>query len=547
VFRLVWLASSSSRQITDYSVKQAICVTKSAQVVTGLLYKSSIPISFCGFCCYMHDQHDLALILESRVPLIVVETHDENRFLQFLLRVIMGGATASYRPLFRWSVTNGLQRLDIKMDPQPTHADPDQALRHIRAVDQPGVYVLLDMHPYLQNPLHVRLLKDIALQAGEKRQTLVLVSHALDLPAELQHFAARFEMRLPDDNERAQIVTTVVEEWNGEHGGNARVDQHAFDLLVRNLAGLTRADTERLARNAVYDDGVIDATDLPEATKAKYALLETQGVLSYEYETALFSDVGGLSRLKVWLEQRKRVMEQGADGPRLDPPRGLLLLGVQGCGKSLAAKATAGILGVPLLRLDVGALYNKFHGETERNLRESLQQAEVMAPCVLWLDEIEKGLATGSSDDGLSRRVLGTFLTWLAEKKAAVFVVATANDISQLPPELVRKGRFDEIFFVDLPSPRVRMDIMQIHLRQRQLDPAQFDLLQLVAASEGFSGAEIEQAIVAALYAAHALKKPLDTAYLLAEYQRSRPLSVLMAEKLQALRNWAADRTVSAD
>jgi SpoVK/Ycf46/Vps4 family AAA+-type ATPase len=220
---------------------------------------------------------------------------------------------------------------------------------------------------------------------------------------------------------------------------------------------------------------------------------------------------------------------------------------VQGCGKSLAAKATAGILGVPLLRLDVGTLYNKFHGETERNLRESLQQAEVMAPCVLWIDEIEKGLATGDGDDGLSRRVLGTFLTWLAEKQASVFVVATANDISQLPPELVRKGRFDEIFFVDLPSPRVRMDILQIHLRQRELDPQQFDLVQLVDASDGFSGAEIEQAIVAALYAAHAVNKKIDTAYLLAECRRSRPLSVLMAEKLQALRNWAADRTVAAD
>ena len=491
--------------------------------------------------------HDLGLILESRVPLIVVETHDESRFLKFLTRVIISGATPGYRPLFSWSVTNGLQRLDIEMDPQPTNADPDQALRHIRAVNQPGIYVLLDMHPYLENPLHVRLLKDIALRASELRQTLILVSHKLSLPAELQHFSARFEMRLPDDAERAKIVTAVVEEWNCDHAGNVRVDKHAFDLLVRNLAGLMRADTERLARNAVYDDGVLNAADLPGATKAKYALLDTQGVLSFEYETARFSDVGGLSRLKVWLEQRKRVMDKGADGPRLDPPRGLLLLGVQGCGKSLAAKATAGILGVPLLRLDTGALYNKFHGETERNLRESLQQAEAMAPCVLWIDEIEKGLATSDGDDGLSRRVLGTFLTWLAEKQATVFVVATANDISQLPPELVRKGRFDEIFFVDLPSPRVRMDILQIHLRQRELDPARFDLVQLVEASAGFSGAEIEQAIVAALYAAHAVNKPLDTAYLLAECRRSRPLSVLMAEKLQALRHWAADRTVSAD
>ena len=270
-------------------------------------------------------------------------------------------------------------------------------------------------------------------------------------------------------------------------------------------------------------------------------------MLTYEYETTHFSDVGGLRRLKVWLEQRRRVLQDATIAPGLEPPRGLLLLGVQGCGKSLAAKATAGVLGMPLLRLDVGALYNKFHGETERNLRESFQQAEVMAPCVLWLDEVEKGLSTGSSEDGLSRRVLGAFLTWLAEKQAKVFVVATANDISSLPPELVRKGRFDEIFFVDLPTPEVRLDIVQIHLRRRQLEPAEFDLIKLVEVTQGFSGAEIEQGIVSGLYTAHAVNQPLQTQHLLDEYQRSKPLSVLMAEKLDALRHWAADRTVPAD
>jgi SpoVK/Ycf46/Vps4 family AAA+-type ATPase len=338
-----------------------------------------------------------------------------------------------------------------------------------------------------------------------------------------------------------------VDEWNQLNAGRVQVDQRAFDLLVRNLAGLTRTDTERLARNAVYLDGAITESDLPVVAKAKYELLNNQGVLGFEYETARFSDVGGLSKLKTWLEQRKRVMDTSDAGPQLDPPRGLLLLGIQGCGKSLAAKATAGILGLPLLRLDVGTLYNKYHGETERNLRDSLQQAEVMAPCVLWIDEIEKGFATGDGDSGISRRVLGTFLTWLAEKSATVFVVATANDISQLPPELVRKGRFDEIFFVDLPAPRVRLEILKIHLLQRELDPQAFELVSLVDASEGFSGSEIEQGIVAALYAARALRQAVETGHILAEFKRSRPLSVLMAERLQELRAWAADRTVPAD
>lgn len=495
----------------------------------------------------MNDRHDLSLIIDSRVPLVAVETQDEARFLTFLNEVVLGSNASEYRPLFRWTVTDGLQRCDIDMEPQPTTADPEQALRHIRSVEQQAIYVLLDFHPYLQDPMHVRLLKDIAIQAEERRQTLVLVSHALELPAELQRLSARFDMALPDERARSEIVQNIVTEWNAANAGEVQVDQKAFGLLVRNLGGLTRADTERLARNAIYVDGAITESDLPAVAKAKYELLNNQGVLSFEYETARFSDVGGLRNLKTWLEQRKRVMESGDTGPHLDPPRGLLLLGIQGCGKSLAAKATAGILGLPLLRLDVGALYNKYHGETERNLRESLQQAEVMAPCVLWVDEVEKAFATGGGDSGLSRRVLGTFLTWLAEKNSAVFVVATANDISQLPPELVRKGRFDEIFFVDLPTPRVRLDILEIHLQQREINPADFDLVRLVEASDGFSGAEIEQGIVAALYAARAMRQQLETAHIIAEFERSRPLSVLMAERLQELRDWAAERTVAAD
>ena len=220
--------------------------------------------------------------------------------------------------------------------------------------------------------------------------------------------------------------------------------------------------------------------------------------------------------------------------------------GVQGCGKSLAAKAAATAFGAPLLRLDFGALYNKYHGETERNLRESLQTAEVMAPCVLWLDEIEKGLATGEGDSGTSHRVLGTLLTWMAERKSLVLLVATANNIDALPPELIRKGRFDEIFFVDLPTPEQRAEILTIHMRRRGLE-ARGDRGPLVAASETFSGAEIEQAVVAALYAAHASAQQATAAHVLAETRRTRPLAVLMREHIAHLRAWAAGRTVPAD
>jgi len=243
---------------------------------------------------------------------------------------------------------------------------------------------------------------------------------------------------------------------------------------------------------------------------------------------------------------RKSFFREG--GPaNLDPPRGMLLLGVQGCGKSLAAKAAAGIFGVPLLRLDFGVLYSKYYGETEKNLRKALDTAEVMAPCVLWLDEIEKGMAVGDDDDGLSRRVLGTLLTWMSERRKPAFIVATANDITRLPPEMVRKGRFDEIFFVDLPSPLNRSDILKIHLQKRNLESGKFDLEALTKATEGFSGSEIEQAIVSAMYTAHAQGRELSQADLLTEIRQTRPLSVVMSENVEGLRHWATDRTVPCD
>jgi SpoVK/Ycf46/Vps4 family AAA+-type ATPase len=301
-----------------------------------------------------------------------------------------------------------------------------------------------------------------------------------------------------------------------------------------------------LARKAINDNGVISENELPEVMRAKYELLGRDGVLTFEHETAKFSEIGGMTRLRQWLEVRKEFFLERTD-EHLDPPRGVLLLGVQGCGKSLIAKAAAAIFKAPLLRLDFGVLYNKYYGETERNLRKAFETAEIMSPCVLWLDEIEKGVAVQSDDDGLTRRILGTFLTWMSERKKPVFVVATANDIMRLPPELVRKGRFDEIFFVDLPSPQNRRDIFSIHLRKRSLPLEDFELDALVEASHGFSGSEIEQAIVSGMYSAHAKRQALTQDELLAELHQTRPLSVVMAEKVQETRDWASTRTVPCD
>lgn len=414
-------------------------------------------------------------------------------------------------------------------------------LGQIRAVGRPGIYALLHFHHYLADPVNIRLLKEIAVDAASSGKTVPLISHEIQLPAELKSFSAHFNMKLPDEAQRKRAIEAIISNYREAHPSmNVQVDSKPLDLLVKNLRGLTLTDTERLARNAIYQDGAISTNDLPAVMQAKYELLNQQGILSYEYDTAAFVDIAAFRQLKVWLNQRKLAFSSNKP-EKLDSPKGVLLIGVQGCGKSLAAKAAAGVFVVPLLRRDFGTLYNKFHGETEKNLRASLKTAEVISPCVLWIDEIdeiEKGLATGQDDSGTSRRVLGTFLTWMAERDSDVLVVATANDISGLPPELVRKGRFDEIFFVDLPSPTARGDILTIHLQKRDLHPGEFELPALVDITEGFSGAELEQGIVSALYAAHSLGQEPSAAHLLGEFRKTKPLSIVMAERVASLREW---------
>jgi len=490
----------------------------------------------------MDDAHDLELLLRSRVPLILAETPEEQRLIALFQRRV----PALGRPLFRWSVAEGLRRIDFDAAPQRHAADPGDALRQILATRSPGIYLLADFHPYLQDPVHVRLMKEVALGHSETAHTLVLVSHSLELPPELRPYAAHFHLALPDRKRLTALVEETATDWARDNGRRVRTDRPTLERLVENLLGLTVADARRLVRGAICDDGAITETDLPEVMQAKFRLMERSGAISFEYDTARFADVGGLRRLREWLELRRPAFTGSAPG--LDPPRGILLVGVQGAGKSLAAKATAGLFGLPLLRLDMGSLYAKFYGESERNLREALATAEVVAPCVLWIDEIEKALATGGGDeDGLSRRMLGSLLTWMAERRARVFLVATANAIDQLPPELLRKGRMDEIFFVDLPEPDVRRDIFAIHLRRREVSLPAAQLERLAAATDGFSGAEIEQAVVAALYRARSDGGGLDADHLLAEIEATRPLSVVMAERIDALRHWAAGRTVPAD
>ena len=496
----------------------------------------------------MDTRNDLEIIMRSRTPIVVIESRDEGRMIEMLQSISLARSTDSYSPLFRWTVTDGLQRLDIALEPQTLTSQPTDVLKHIRAVSKPGTYVLLDFHPFINDPVHVRLLKDICIRHREVQRQVVFISHKIEIPRELEGYCAQFEMQLPSRSERIRLLESVISEYHQDHPGESvKIDPKAHDLLIENLAGLTHSDAQRVARNAIDVDGAISGSDLPTVMQAKYELLNRGGALQFEYDTVRFTDVGGLTHLKDWLSQRRPAFRGEPGAAHLDVPKGILLIGIQGCGKSLAAKSTAGMFGVPLLRLDFGAIYDKYHGETERKLRESLKTTDVMSPCVLWIDEIEKGIAGRGGETGTTQRVLGTFLTWMAERKSRVFVVATANDISALPPELVRKGRFDEIFFVNLPKARVRASIFSIHLGSRQQPVDNFDVERLAQLTTGFSGAEIEQAIVSGLYAAHAQRQPLATKHIVDEILRTRPLSIVMAEQIGAMRDWANGRTVPCD
>jgi AAA+ superfamily predicted ATPase len=491
----------------------------------------------------MSDQRDLESLLASRFPLVAIETNEEMRARELLARIARG----KNWPLVSWSVSEGLQGGSLVSGVTAQTNEPTAALRQIQQAGPGGVYVLLDFHPYLDQPVNARLLKEIALDHEKIARTLVLVGLEVKLPPDLDKLAVRFQLSLPGNDELKTIIRDEVQAWQKSRGGQeVKGERGAFDALLRHLSGLTESDVRRLVRHTL-DDGLLESSDVDRLVARKHEMLGRDSVLTFEIDTARFSDVAGLANLKQWLDRRREAFLGDAAALGVDVPKGIMLLGVQGCGKSLAAKAVAGSWGTPLMRLDFGALYNKFLGETERNLREALKVADAMAPSVLWMDEIEKGVATNDNDGGESRRILGTLLTWMAERKTKVFVVATSNDIEALPPELVRKGRLDEIFFVDLPSETARGEIVKIHLRRRKQDPAAFDVPALVAAADGFSGAEIEQVVVAALYEARAAGTPLATSHLLDEARKTKPLSVVMAEKVAWLRAWAQGRTVRAD
>jgi SpoVK/Ycf46/Vps4 family AAA+-type ATPase len=492
----------------------------------------------------MNDLLDLFHLIKSRVPLIIIETRDEKDVLLLITEI----GKSMRAQVYGWDVIRGFSVLDNSGNIEGGNLlEPREVLLNIYNTSLKGIFILLDFHPYLENDRNIRLLKELASNAERLKQTIILVSAQIDLPNEIKHLSAKFELSFPDRNKIKQFIYQLVKKWQNEHPSQkVIVDETVLDAFINNLRGLSFSEIKRLTYNALIDHA-ISKEDIPEIAKAKYNLLNKDNVLYYEHDTSSFAEVGGLDNLKEWLDKRKQVFLADTKVKIIDIPKGVLLLGVQGCGKSMAAKAVAGTWGVPLLRLDFGTLYNKFYGETERKIREALKMADRMSPCVLWIDEIEKGLASESNDSGTSKRVLGTLLTWMAERKSFVFLVATANDIQNLPPELLRKGRMDEIFFVDLPDQSIRKIIFEIHLNKRELEPANFDLDLISSACDGFSGSEIEQVIVSGFYSTVGGYMKLTTEMILDEIKKTRPLSVVMEENISMMREWAKDRTVPAN
>ncbi len=492
------------------------------------------------------NKHDeLRLLINSRHPIITVETPEEERLEVMLLDI----ATELSVPLYEWSVTTGLAK--VHGAPMYNTDNPEQAVSNIALIQGDGIFLLKDFARYCENDRICRRLRELAEKFRTARRSIVLTAASLQLPPDLEGDAVPFQLGLPAVEDLLPGVKQVLAELNREQRIPIALDVAAMTQLAKNLVGLPEEEAMRALRKAVMARGKADAGLLDAVMDAKREVLKTEGLIETVRRDASFADVAGLRRLREWIGKRKSALT--AEGQRfgLVPPKGVLITGVQGCGKSLAARAVAGEWGYELARLDAGALYDKYVGESERRLHKALELAQKLAPMVLWIDEIEKAFASagssGDADAGLSQRLLATLLTWMQDRESGVFLAATSNNITILPPEMLRKGRFDEIFFVDLPNAEIRAALFGLHLKKRGRDAGVFDLAKLAAASDGFSGAEIEQAIIAGLYSAFSAKQQLTTEILIAEIQGTRPLSVTRAEEVQAIREWAKTRAVPAD
>lgn len=490
---------------------------------------------------------ELELLIRSHYSIIFIDTAEEDRA-QTLLTLLAGRMKIPY---FYWTRTKGLNRGDIESKgPVYGSSDLTQALAHIESSKFQALYHFKGMEELLENNHSAALVKDAAIPYSKNYGAIIITGNNPAIPDILRPMSAYFKMPVPDREEYRELLSRVVRDLYSRMTVDVKLSEEDTERLLSNIKGLTLTEAEKIITKIIVEDGILSSEDIRKVIDSKRDIVEKEGVLEYYPAEESMDDIADLSTLKSWLSKRKEIISQPQKAQEfgLSFPKGVLLLGVPGCGKSLCAKAVAMEWSLPLLKMDPSNLYNKYIGESEKNFKRAMNTAEKMSPVILWIDEIEKAFSTGgeSEDGGVSKRIFGTFLSWLQERKGDVFVVATANDVQKLPPEFLRKGRFDEIFFVDLPDEEARTSIFEIHLGKRGKNPDDFDLHELVRETDGFSGSEIEQAIVSGLYTAFSAKRELDTQILLNEVSATCPLSETMAEKIDWLREWASGRTVSA-
>ncbi len=491
---------------------------------------------------------DLATYIRAGYPIVTIVSSEEDRALELVDELLrQKGMWKRPRKLFIWSVSRGFTDLEGCPAAKEDTRRPERALAFVAGYPEGALFLFKDFHPYLKDnapdaALLIRLLRDLVPELKGSPRTLLWLSRLLAIPPELQKDVTVVDLPLPAEAEYREVLDRLVEQVRSNPTVTVTLNEDAKDAILKACQGLTRSEAENALAKAIVSQQGLTGADVKAILEEKEQIIRKSGILEYTAAVEDFAGIGGLGQLKTWLRQRNEGFSQKARDFGLPNPRGVMLVGVPGCGKSLSAKAVAAEWQKPLLKFDLGRVFAGLVGESEERMRKALSVAEGVAPCILWIDELEKGLSGigGSGDSGVATRVFGTLLTWMEEKAQPVFVVATANDISQLPPELLRKGRLDEIFFVDLPTPRNRAEILMIHLARRKRAPTDYDLAAVVRATEGFSGAELEELVIDALYEAYAApERELKTEHLLRSARDIVPLARSRAREIAALRQWA--------
>ena len=492
----------------------------------------------------MLAHEELTLLIKSKYPLIFVESIDEEYVVNELRRI----ADQLGFILYQWSVTTGLRR-GRQINPYYQTNDPEKMIRTAFSLhpdgSESGLFVLIDFDKHLENTIVMRLFKDWLNRVKNTKNTIILIGPECKLPKDIEPEAGHIVGGYPDEKEIASILKETFNDLIRNVKGTVSLSLDEMQRMIKALKGLSGQQIRNVVNQCFIEDHRLDIRDLETIESCKRKIFDQEGLLEFSMTEAR-ENIANFDNLKHWLNDRTNsfVSESNA----LPPPRGVLLMGVQGCGKSLAIKVIAKELGLPLYRLDIGRLYSQYIGQTEQNLRKALKMVDQLSPLCLWIDEIEKGFAAsfGETDGGVSQRVLGTFLTWMQERRSICFLAATANNVHRLPPEFLRKGRFDEIFFVDLPDQKTRESLFRIHLKKRGLDPQGFDLRVMAETAVDFSGAEIEQAIISTLYRTTSRKVPVKTDHILEQIRATKPLASLKDEEISLLREWAKERTIPA-